>query len=43
MFVTKKQLDRVISLVIAEHGVSRIAQITEDDAMGWFEHCGLFI
>ena len=23
--------------------VSAIAQITEDDAMGWFEHCGLFI
>jgi hypothetical protein len=23
--------------------VSASAQITEDDAMGWFEHCGLFI
>ena len=23
--------------------VSAIAQITEDDAMGCFEHCGLFI
>ncbi|WP_202222851.1 IS630 family transposase [Okeania sp. KiyG1] len=32
---TSEQLDRVISLAIA--------QITEDDAVGWFEHCGLFI
>ena len=23
--------------------ISAITQITEDDAMGWFEHCGLFI
>ena len=27
----------------AERGVSRIAQITKDDAVGWFEHCGLFV
>ena len=27
----------------AERGVSRITQITEDDAVGWFENCGLFI
>ena len=40
---TQEQLDRVISEAFAERGVSRIAQITEDDAMGWFEHCGLFI
>ncbi|MDJ0553926.1 MAG: IS630 family transposase [Microcoleaceae cyanobacterium MO_207.B10] len=40
---TQEQLDRVISEAFAERGVSRIAQITEDDAIGWFEHCGLFI
>ncbi|MDE5074101.1 MAG: transposase [Trichodesmium sp. St5_bin8] len=32
---TQEQLDRIIS--------EAIAQITEDDAMGWFEHCSLFI
>ena len=40
---TQEQLDRVISEALAEPSGSYIAQITEDDVMGWFEHCGLFI
>ncbi|MGD1698663.1 IS630 family transposase [Dapis sp. BLCC M229] len=40
---TQEQLDRVISEALAEPSGSYIAQITEDDAIGWFEHCGLFI
>ncbi|MDE5068988.1 MAG: transposase [Trichodesmium sp. St4_bin8_1] len=32
---TQEQLDRIIS--------EAISQMTEDDAMGWLYHCGLFI